>query len=227
MLGRGVHGAVYDSDFQGRGARLVLWSTGDKLREFVESEQWWRKIVFFDARPKFETFSQVLDDFNIANVALLAPPENAQNICVIDTGIAAGNPFLEPVLQADISRSFIRGYSPTVDAVGHGSGVASLASYYQLDIAKGGDNRATARVISARITDDNGQFDTELTPDQIAAQEGDARLLSNVKSLGTSGATQRAAQLRVAHGSRERSINSFWNTMLCSSRSPAISQHRI
>ena len=180
VLGRGVHGAVYDSDFQGRGARLVLWSTGDKLREFVESEQWWRKIVFFGARPKFETFSQVLDDFNIANVALLAPPENAQNICVIDTGIAAGNPFLEPVLQADISRSFIRGYSPTVDAVGHGSGVVSVASYYQLDIAKGGDNRATARVISARITDDNGQFDTELTPDQIAAQEGDARLLSNV-----------------------------------------------
>jgi hypothetical protein len=179
-LARGVHGAVYDADFQGRGARLVVWSTGNRLREFVENEQWWRRIVFFDTRPKFETFSQVLDDFNIADLTLLAPQENAQNICVIDTGIASGNPFLEPVLQVDMSRSFIHGFSPIADAAGHGSGVASLASYYQLDISKGAENRATARVISARITDDDGQFDSEATPDQIAARERDARLLSNV-----------------------------------------------
>ena len=176
----GIHGAVYESDVQGRGARLVLWSTGTKFREFVESERWWREIVFFDERPKFETFTEALRDFNIGDITFIAPPDDAQNICVIDTGVAAGNPFLRPALNADLSRSFIRDFSPIVDGAGHGSGVASLAAYYQLDISRGGVNRATARVVSARITDDDGQFDSELTPEQVSAGERDARLLSNV-----------------------------------------------
>jgi SAM-dependent methyltransferase len=179
-LGRGVHGSVFEHDIHGRGARAVLWSTGAKFREFVESPQWWRRITFFDERPRFETFSEVFSNFNIADVTLLDPPDNAETICVIDTGVAAGNPFLEPVLNRDDSRSFIGGFSATEDGCGHGSGVASLAAYYQLETARGGVNRAEARIVSARIADDSGQFDVPLTADAIANRTAEARLLSNV-----------------------------------------------
>lgn len=179
-LGRGIHGSVYEHEVQGQGARLVLWSTGAKLREFVESEAWWRKIVFFDGRPKFETFSEVFANFNIADITLVPPPEDAETICVVDTGVAAGNPFLKPVLRADISRSFIRNFSATEDVSGHGSGVASLAAYYQFETAVGGINRAGARIVSARITDDVGQFDVPYLPDDTAHREAEARLLSTV-----------------------------------------------
>ena len=179
-LGRGIHGAVYEQDVQERGARLVLWSTGSKLREFVESDVWWRKIVFFDGRPKFETFSEVYANFNIGDVTVESPAGDAETICVVDTGVSAGNPFLAPVIRTDISRSFVRGFSPTEDAKGHGSGVASLAAYYQVETAIGGVNRAAARIVSARITDDDGQFDVPFTSDDGAHAEREARLLSDV-----------------------------------------------
>lgn len=127
-LGRGIRGAIYETDVAEDGARVVLWSTGKQLREFVENHHWWRRIVFFDLRPKFETFSQVLENFNVAKIGIEAPVEDSETICVIDTGVAAGNPFLAPVVRRDLSRSFVHGFSPTEDANGHGSGVASLAA---------------------------------------------------------------------------------------------------
>ncbi len=55
-----------------------------------------------------------------------------------------------------------------------------MAAYYQLETARGGMNRAEARIVSARIADDSGQFDVRLTADAIANRTAEARLLSNV-----------------------------------------------
>jgi hypothetical protein len=180
FLGRGIHGQVYETDLATDGGKIVLWSTGAKLREFVENPRWWRKIVFFDLRPKFETFSQVLEDFNIANSRVLGPEDDAESICVIDTGIAAGNPFLALVLRRDISCSFVDGVSATEDVNGHGSGVASLAAFYQIDIGDGAENKAGAFVASARITADNGQLDVAQVEDQDEDRTRQARLLSKI-----------------------------------------------
>jgi Subtilase family len=179
-LGHGVHGAIYEFEMQERGARLVLWTTGAKFREFVEAENWWRKIVYFDARPKFETFHQTLRDFNIADISILPPDADSETICVIDTGVAAGNPFLAPILRTDVSRSFIGNFEATEDANGHGSGVASLVAYHTVDISAGAQNKAAARVASARIATDEGQFDVPWIEQEDAYRNAEARLFSRV-----------------------------------------------
>ena len=179
-LARGVHGNVFEADVSTRSARIVLRSSGAMFREFVENAKWWRKIVFFDARPKFETFSQVVQAFNVGNVSIEGPHPDAETVCVIDTGVAALNPFLEPALRRDLSRSFIFGCSPTADENGHGSGVASLAAYYQLEYENGGSNRAAAFIASARIMTDDGQLDVARVTDEDEDRQQQARLLSNI-----------------------------------------------
>lgn len=179
-LARGIHGNVFEADVSARSARIVLRSSGAKFREFVENAKWWRKIVFFDARPKFETFSQVVQAFNVGNVSIEGPQPDAETVCVIDTGVAGLNPFLEPALRRDLSRSFIFGCSPTADENGHGSGVASLAAYYQLEYQNGGSNRAAAFIASARIMSDDGQLDVERVEDEDQDRQQQARLLSNI-----------------------------------------------
>lgn len=179
-LARGIHGNVFEADVSARSARIVLRSSGAKFCEFVENAKWWRKIVFFDARPKFETFSQVVQAFNVGNVSIEGPQPDAETVCVIDTGVAALNPFLEPALRRDLSRSFIFGCSPTADGNGHGSGVASLAAYYQLEYQTGGRNRAAAFIASARIMSDDGQLEVARVEDEDLDRQQQARLLSNI-----------------------------------------------
>ena len=179
-IGRGIHGNIFETDVSDRSARIVLRTTGTKFQEFVENPKWWRKIVFFDARPKFETFSQVVQAFNVGDVSIDAPHENAETVCVIDTGVAALNPFLEKVIRRDLSHSFIANCSPTEDQYGHGSGVASLAAFYQLEYQKGGSNRAAAFIVSARIMNDEGELDVARVDDQDADRRQQARLLSNI-----------------------------------------------
>jgi hypothetical protein len=175
-----VDGRVYETDFAGSGARAVLSSTGAKLKALVDDPRWWRRIVFFDKRPQFQTFQNVYQNFSISNSTITAPPSDAETICIIDTGVAAANPFLENVLRTDISRSFLDGFTPDTDSVGHGSGVASLAAYYQIDMTAGGSNIASAFVVSARITNDDGQLDTVYTDDDGVHRVRQARLLSNM-----------------------------------------------
>ena len=179
-VARGIHGNVFEADVSGRSARIVLRSSGAKFREFVEDANWWRKIVFFDARPRFETFSQILQAFNVGNVSIEGPQRDAETLCVIDTGVAALNPFLEKVLRRDLSRSFVFGCSPTADENGHGSGVASLAAYYQLEYQNGGNNRAAAFIASARIMTDDGQLDVARVEDEDQDRQQQARLLSRI-----------------------------------------------
>ena len=175
-----VDGRIYETDYAGSGARAVLSSTGDKLKALVEDPRWWRRIVFFDKRPHFQTFQSIYQDFNISNSNITAPPIDAETICIVDTGVAAANPFLEKVLRTDIFRSFLDGFMPDADPVGHGSGVASLAAYYQIDMTAGGVNPASAFVVSARIANDNGELDTVYTDDDGVHRVRQARLLSGI-----------------------------------------------
>ncbi|WP_043586490.1 S8 family peptidase [Geminisphaera colitermitum] len=134
----------------------VVSSTGSAFQLLVEAPEWRRIVTSFDARPKFETFSERFKKFTITDTTLLPPPENAPKICVIDTGVAGENPFLKHVVNRDLSESWITGYHPLADPDGHGSGVASLAAYYHIDIGKNTTHQPVAQIVSARITDDQG-----------------------------------------------------------------------
>jgi hypothetical protein len=70
VLGNGLRGAIYDIDNRGNGARLMIWSTGTQLKQFVEEPQWRRVVTYFDLRPQFRTFSEVLDGFNVGQVSV-------------------------------------------------------------------------------------------------------------------------------------------------------------
>jgi hypothetical protein len=175
-----IHGHIFEHEDSGRSCRIVLRSTGAKFREFVENARWWRKITFFDQRPRFETFTEVFENFQAGTVSIEPPPADAETICIVDSGVAGENPFLKPVLRRDISSSFVYGCSPTQDAYGHGSGVASLAAYYNLEHQKGGMNRAAAFIASARVMTDDGQLDTPRLECEGEDALNQAKLLSTI-----------------------------------------------
>lgn len=179
-IGRGIHGHVYDTDFQSEGAILMVWTTGKKLKEWVEDPHWRRKITRFELRPKFQTMKEVFDAFNVGKVTIEPPPPDAETICVIDSGVATGNPFLGPMKRRAISRSWVYGASPLEDVYGHGSGVASLAGYHSISYADGDENQASAWVTSARIMTDDGELDSPRLDEPIEDRAGQAWLLSNI-----------------------------------------------
>lgn len=175
-----IHGHVFEHEDSGRSCHIVLRSTGAKFRELVEDAKWWRKITYFDERPRFETFSEAFENCQVGEVSIEAPPADAETICVVDSGVAGENPFLKPVLRRDISNSFVYGCSPTEDACGHGSGVASLAAYYSIEYQRGGVNRAAAFIASARVMTDEGQLDIPRVVDNGEDARNSAWLLSRL-----------------------------------------------
>ncbi len=179
-LANGIHGGICDIDFEESGARILLWSTGAKFRSFVEKCEWHRRITFFDRRPNIKTFSETISSFNVGNVSFSPPAKDAPTVCVIDSGIAAENPFLKPVLKRKASRSWVHGLSPLEDINGHGSGVASLAAYHSLAIADGEENKATAWVVSARIMTDDGELDSPQLDCPDDDRKVQAKLLSTI-----------------------------------------------
>ncbi len=145
--------------------RAVIRCTGEVFQELVEDRKWQTKIVYFDARPAFETFHQTLANFNIENLGeFISPPPDAPMVCIVDSGVTSGNPFLKPVVKEDLMRSFLRSEldrdNPN-DECGHGSGVASLASYYALNLYQNAENRGNIWIASARILNKDNEIEDE------------------------------------------------------------------
>jgi hypothetical protein len=160
-LANGIRGNLYEHEEAKGTCRVVLWCTGDMFQHFVEDPEWQTLITWFEPRPEFETFHSVFSDFNIMNLGTISsPPSDAPTVCIIDSGVSAGNPFLEPVVREDMLLSFLESHpdNPS-DASGHGSGVASLASYYALNIYQGAENEAKVWIASARVLDEDNQLE--------------------------------------------------------------------
>jgi hypothetical protein len=158
----GYNGALFEHEERGASCHAVLRTTGVQLQALVEEARWQTKIIGFDARPQFETYSTVLSDFNAADAGILAPDSDAPVVCVIDSGVSPDNPFLKPVTRDDLLRSFLKGKpNNPFDEYGHGSGVASLVAYYVLQLAKGALNEGRVVVASARVLDENNQAEED------------------------------------------------------------------
>ena len=97
---------------------------------------------------------------------VVAPPEENCGILVIDSGVQRGHPLIAPVLGEtevfpDAKRQFIKGGSDDVN--GHGTNVAGIAIYGNVENCI--NQRSfdpTAWLFSARVTNENNEYDEDL-----------------------------------------------------------------
>lgn len=157
----GIHGTLFEHETRDGICRAVIRATGDMFRRLVEEDRWQRAISWFEPKPRFETFQTVWSDFTFDKLTPIEPPsDDAPTICVVDSGVSAGNPFLEPVTREDMLKSFLK-HAPDnpYDENGHGSGVASLAAYHSLNLSEGGENTPRAWIASARVLAKDNQIE--------------------------------------------------------------------
>lgn len=159
----GIHGNFFEHEMMPPTCRAVIRCTGTMFERIVNKPEWIERIRWIESRPKFQTFQEVLDAFRVKDLApLSSPPQDASIVCIIDSGVTSGNPFLEKVVQSRLSKSFLKKQpSNPNDEHGHGSAVASLASYYSLNLAAGAKNQARLWIASARILDAQNQIEDE------------------------------------------------------------------
>jgi len=168
----GTNGNFFEHEESGATCRAVIRCSGRLFRTLVEGPEWPTQISWFDARPKFETLHTVLRNFSVdALSAITAPLESAPLVCIVDSGVTSGNPFLTPVSRADLLKSFLRN-APTqpFDEFGHGSGVASLAAYYALNLQHGATNNGKVWIASARVLDANNEVEEERLFSKVLAE---------------------------------------------------------
>jgi len=159
----GVHGNFFEHEQIKNTIRAVIRCTGNLFRQLVEAAEWQTRITWFEERPTFETFREASEGFSIARLGqFVPPPPDAPIVCVLDTGVTAGNPFLSPVVRNELLRSFLRQDpdNPS-DMYGHGSGVASLVAYYALNIAPQGTNEGKVWIASARVLNAENRLEDE------------------------------------------------------------------
>ena len=159
----GIHGTLFEHDTRDGICRAVIRATGEMFRRLVEEDRWLRVISWFEPRPQFETFQTVWKEFAFDRLSpIQPPPEGAPTICIVDSGVSAGNPFLQPVTREELLKSFLK-HAPDhpYDENGHGSGVASLAAYHSLDLSEGGQNNARAWIAGARILAADNQIEED------------------------------------------------------------------
>ncbi len=156
-------GALFEQEEIKGTVRAVIRCTGALLKKLVEDNEWQRRIYWFEARPEFQTFHRIVEDFSIDQLGpITGPPPDAPIVCIVDSGVTAGNPFLSPVVREELSKSFLR-VSPDnpSDEYGHGSGVASLAAYHALNPAAGAENAAKVWIANARILTAENRLEDE------------------------------------------------------------------
>ncbi len=159
FLGPGIRGSIYEHEEDNGACRAIVGCNGEAFRALALGDEWQTVINWFELPPKFETFHQTLRNFSINEIATISPPIGDSFVCIVDSGVLAGNPFLQPVIRPDMQKSFLKGRTTDIqDEHGHGSGVASLATYYALNIAGGATNQAYSWIASARILDENNEL---------------------------------------------------------------------
>lgn len=161
----GTKGNLFEQEEIKGTCRAVIRCTGEVFQELVEDRKWQTKIVYFDARPAFETFHQTLRNFSVEKLGeFISPPSDAPMVCIVDSGVTIENPFLKPVVREDLILSFLRTESDKDnpnDECGHGSGVASLASYYALNLYQNAENRGKIWIASARVLNQDNEIEDE------------------------------------------------------------------
>jgi hypothetical protein len=158
----GTQGNIFEHEEIKGTVRAVVRCTGALFKKFVEEPFWQTRISWFEERPAFETFSNTMQAFSVSALGpISSPPADAPTVCVIDTGLTIGNPFLSPIVKEGYSRSFLRNSDDASDGFGHGSGVASLVGYYALNLSSEGANEGLVWVAGARVLNERNELEDE------------------------------------------------------------------
>ena len=160
---QGVHGHFFEHEMIPPTCRAVIRCTGSMFKRIVEEPEWIERIRSIESRPRFQTFHEILEAFRFQDLAAIpSPPQDAPIVCIVDSGVTAGNPFLEKVVRNNFAKSFLKkDVDNPNDEHGHGSAVASLASYYSLSLAAGAANTPKLWIANARILDKSNQIEDE------------------------------------------------------------------
>lgn len=186
----GTKGNLFEHEEIKGTCRAVIRCTGEVFQELVEDRKWQTKIVYFDARPAFETFHQTLRNFSVEKLGeFIIPPSDAPMVCIVDSGVTIENPFLKPVVREDLILSFLRTESDKDnpnDECGHGSGVASLASYYALNLYQNAENRGKIWIASARVLNQDNEIEDERLFSKILEEVVETFTLIGIKIFNLS-----------------------------------------
>lgn len=156
-------GALFEHEEIKGTCRAVIRCTGAIFRKLVQDRDWQRRIYWFEARPEFQTFHSIVENFSIDQLGpITSPADDAPVVCIVDSGVTAGNPFLRPVVREELLKSFLRSApdNPS-DEYGHGSGVASLAAFNVLNPAPGARNVGKVWIAGARILTADNQLEED------------------------------------------------------------------
>lgn len=162
----GARGNMFEHEYAHRSYRAVIRCTGELFRELVEGESWQRKIFWFDDKPNFESLTTILSEFKVELENISSPDQDASIVCIVDSGLSPGNPFLKAVTKRETTdkQSLLKSFLSSKpdnphDEYGHGSGVGSLAAYYVLNIDPDGKNLGQVWLAGARITKEDNYID--------------------------------------------------------------------
>jgi subtilisin family serine protease len=111
-------------------------------------------------QPELRIGSLINTPLDAFSNPIAAPSDDAQKICVIDSGIIAGHPLLAPAIGELIPVPASLGTG--IDSNGHGTRVAGIALYGDVqDCIEHLDFTADFFIFGARVTNDNNRFDDE------------------------------------------------------------------
>ncbi len=98
----------------------------------------------------------------LEDLAPLPPPEeNGPKVCVIDSGVASGNPLLRPYVLHE--EAVLTNITDPSDRHGHGTMVAGIAVFGDLRACyETGQFSRPVQIYSARVLNDQNHFDDEL-----------------------------------------------------------------
>lgn len=163
LFAGGVHGNYFEHELMPPTCRAVIRCSGATFKALVEEPRWIERIRWIESKPKFQTFSEVLQAFRMQDLHPIdSPTADAPVVCIIDSGVNSGNPFLAKVVRDDLSKSFLsKEPDDASDGNGHGSAIASLASYHMLNLAEGAHNQPKVWIANARILNEDNQIEDE------------------------------------------------------------------
>lgn len=163
-------------------SRILVKLTKRALLTLIGDRDFYQAIKWFDSCPTPQrNISEILEGFSFATIGEIKPPAaDAPLICIIDSGVTAGNPFIRPLIKTTAPPlSYISSNANTNDEGNHGTGVAALAAYHSLKIDAGDTNNPVCWIASAKVLNQHNKLEEEKLFSKTLRQ-----IVSDHKKLG-------------------------------------------
>lgn len=144
------------------GVMLRVRGSGTAIRNLLDREE----VASVDLPPRPDLSIGGIPDADITEIEEpTESPESRVRIGIVDSGVNDGHPLMESV----VVESFGVAGEPPSDEYGHGTAVAAIAAYGDLEAMLGrGKFSPRFEIVSARVVNSLGRFqDNDLAPDIV------------------------------------------------------------